>query len=188
MEDWVIYEIMGHKVGVCMERRYPLRVWDQTIPLLGIHRRDSVEGVHYRRVDTHHGTLAEAMRVERQWQARLGYAPDGPSSDVARAKISASAQARAAETGRNLTEGRARAYRTSAAFREALRRPRIGRPCLFRGEPYHSLIAAAKAVGLSNAAMHKRLRSGHWDAPVVISRERYWGIMSCAALRSLLRA
>ena len=172
MKKWIIYEIPGHKVGLCEERNYPERPRDQMWDIFGLHPRESVEGTHYRKVGTAVGTKPEAMAVEWEWQARLGYPLDGTKGTLARKRIGA-ATAKRTESHRKQSETLKETYRTDPALRAAVRKPRRHKCCLYQGRPYASIHSAERINGLPKGTLYRMVRKGLPGAPTLISREEY---------------
>ena len=75
--SWVVYEIPGHKVGLCQAHRYPVRPARQVNELKGRpkHAKTKAHDIKVlQRLDEL--TNREAREVETEWQDKLGYVAD----------------------------------------------------------------------------------------------------------------
>ena len=135
--SWVIYEIMGHKVGICYEANYPRRPAIQCRKIHALGRTAlAIEGEHFRKVAELYGTKPEAMTQELGWQNRLGYEPDlkGAKKSTAHAR-----------------KIREMAQRTSRARR---------RPVLANGDVFPTAKIAGRELGVTEGAIRHRIKRG----------------------------
>ena len=86
--NWIIYEIIGYKVGICKEEHYPMRPLSQFLQFTGIMPRYAVENKDYRIIKEFHGTRVDCKNLEWSIQEEMGYDLDGSKSKETRKKVS----------------------------------------------------------------------------------------------------